>query len=211
MFLDKVVDMPVGVSGKLWFIRSCSSSTRSWRRGLISCGVDSVQRYRAGGRVHRDTASIIRCIYWRAWGSGGTRASSHPSAPLLPPLLPSAAPLLPTTTTTTTWEGDNLNVVKSHFVWGVAWMADVACPIVCRPVWPACWVDTPDRSSSSSTRVVQDVWDVKRDELGVVPDEVVLALRDAASGSSVDDFWSIWSRSAELGLFRAYSQSWRSP
>ena len=30
-FLDKVVDMPVGVSGALWFIRSCSSSTRSWR------------------------------------------------------------------------------------------------------------------------------------------------------------------------------------
>ena len=27
--------------------------------------------------------------------------------------------------------------------------------------------------------------------LGVVPDEVVLALRDAASRSAVDDFWSI--------------------
>ena len=37
-YLDKVVDMPVGVSGKLWFLRSCSSSTRSWRRGLMSCG-----------------------------------------------------------------------------------------------------------------------------------------------------------------------------
>ena len=48
---------------------------------------------------------------------------------------------------------------------------------------------------------------LKRDELGVVPDEVVLALRDAASRSSVDDFWSIWSRSAELGLFRAYSRA----
>ena len=47
-----------------------------------------------------------------------------------------------------------------------AWMADVACPIVCQPIWPACWLDTPDRSSSSSTRVVQDVWDVYRDELG---------------------------------------------
>ena len=32
--------MPVGVSGTLWFISSCSSSTRSWRRGLMSCGVD---------------------------------------------------------------------------------------------------------------------------------------------------------------------------
>ena len=88
-----------------------------------------------------------------------------------------------------------------------AWMADVACPVVCQPVWPACWLDTPDRSSSSSTRVVQDVWDVYRNELGVVPEEVVLALRDAASRSSVDDFWSIWSRNDDLGLFRDYSKA----
>ena len=47
---------------------------------------------------------------------------------------------------------------------------------------------TPDRSSSSSSRVVQDVWDIYRDVLGVVPDDVVLALRDAASRSAVDDF-----------------------
>ena len=88
-----------------------------------------------------------------------------------------------------------------------AWLADVACPVVCQPVWPACWLDIPDRSSSSSCRVVQDVWDVDRDELGMVPDDVVLALRDAASRSSVDDFWSIWSRSAEDGSFRAYSRA----
>ena len=54
-----------------------------------------------------------------------------------------------------------------------AWLADVACPVVCQLVWPACWLDTPDRSSSSSSRVVQDVWDVHRDELEVVPDDVV--------------------------------------
>ena len=88
-----------------------------------------------------------------------------------------------------------------------AWMADVACPVVCRPIWPACWLNTPDRSSSSSTRVVQDVWDVFRNELGLVPEEVVLALRDAVSRSSVDDFWSTWSRSAELGFCRAYSRA----
>ena len=72
-----------------------------------------------------------------------------------------------------------------------AWMADVACPVACEPIWPACWLNTPDRSSSSSSRAVQDVWGVYRDELEVVPDEVVLALRDAVSRSSVDDFWSI--------------------
>ena len=85
-----------------------------------------------------------------------------------------------------------------------AWMADVYCPVACQPLWPACWLDTLDRSSSSSSRLVQDVWDVCRDVLGVVPDEVVLALRDAASRSAVDDLWSIWSKNAEAGLFRAY-------
>ena len=84
-------------------------------------------------------------------------------------------------------------------------MADVACPVACQPIWLACWLDTPDRSSSSSSRIVQDVWDVYRDVLGVVPDEVVRALRDAASRSAVDDFWSIWSKNTEAGLFRAYA------
>ena len=43
-----------------------------------------------------------------------------------------------------------------------------------------------------------------RDELGVVCADVVLALRDAVSWSSVNGFWSIWSQNAEAGLFRAY-------
>ena len=41
--------------------------------------------------------------------------------------------------------------------------------------------------------------------LGVVPDEVVRALRDAVTSSAVDDFWSFWSNNAEAGLFRAYT------
>ena len=82
-----------------------------------------------------------------------------------------------------------------------AWVPDVDCPVACQPIWPACWLDTPDRSSSSSTRVVQDVWDVFWEELGVVPNDVVLALRDAVSRSSVDDFWSIWSSNAEAVFF----------
>ena len=86
-----------------------------------------------------------------------------------------------------------------------AWIADVACPVACQPICLACWLDTPDRSSSSSTRVVQDVWDIYREELGVVPEDVILALRDAVSRSSVDDFWSIWSCNAEAASFRAYS------
>ena len=37
----------------------------SWVDGWIFWG--PVHRYRAGGRVHRDTAPIIRCIQERAW------------------------------------------------------------------------------------------------------------------------------------------------
>ena len=77
------------------------------------------------------------------------------------------------------------------FVLMPGWLT-FACPIACQPLWPACWLDTLDRSSSSSTRDVQDVWDVFRDEFEVVPDDVVLALRDAASRFYVDDFWTIW-------------------
>ena len=36
-----------------------------------------------------------------------------------------------------------------------AWLADVACPMVCQPIWLACWLGTPDRSSSSAAHVVQ--------------------------------------------------------
>ena len=72
-------------------------------------------------------------------------------------------------------------------------MADVACPVVCQPIWPACWLDTPPRRLLELSRTFG------------IPEEVVLALRDAVSRSSVDDFWSIRSRSAEDGLFRAYS------
>ena len=101
------------------------------------------------------------------------------------------------------WLSPHSSVVANFRI--SAWTADIACPVACLPIWPACWLDTPDRSSSSSTRMVQDVWDVYREELGMVPEEVVMALRGAVSRFSVDDFWSIWSSHAEAGLFRAYS------
>ena len=85
-----------------------------------------------------------------------------------------------------------------------AWMADVACPVVCQPLWPACWLDTPGRSSSSSSRIVQDVWGIYQDVVGVVHD-VILALKDVVSRSAVNEFWSIWSTNAEAGSFRAYT------
>ena len=91
-----------------------------------------------------------------------------------------------------------------------AWMADVACPVACQPIWPACWLDNHDRSSSSSSRLVQDVWDVYREELGVVPNDVVLALRDAVSRSAVDDFRSFWSSKCGGRFISGLCSCWRS-
>ena len=80
----------------------------------------------------------------------------------------------------------------------------MSCPIATQPVWPACWIDTPDRSSSSSSKAVQDIWDIFREDLGVLLPDLISALRDAFVRNSVDDFWNAWSKGAEVGLFRAY-------
>ena len=88
------------------------------------------------------------------------------------------------------------------------WTADVAYPVVCQPILPACWIDTHDRSSSSVARAVQDAWDVYGDELGVVPLDIVLALRDAVSRSCVHDFLTLWSKSAEGWSFWSVVSGW---
>ena len=62
------------------------------------------------------------------------------------------------------------------------------------------------RSSSSASRVVQDVRDVYLGmSLGWLLMRLCLLLGIRFSRSSVDDFWSLWSKSAELAsFFRAY-------
>ena len=87
------------------------------------------------------------------------------------------------------------------------WTAEVSCPVATQPVRRACWIDSPDRSSSSLSRAVQDVWDISWEELGVVPPDVGLARRDAFGRSDLDDFWSVWSKNAEAGLFSAYRRA----
>ena len=84
------------------------------------------------------------------------------------------------------------------------WTAEVSCPRVTQPVWPACWIDTPDRSSSSTSEVVQDIWDVYREEMGTVPP---LALRSAIDANCIDRFRSVWSASAEAKFLGAYRRA----
>ena len=87
-----------------------------------------------------------------------------------------------------------------------SWTAEVSCPVATQPVWPAWLIDTPDSATSSLFRAVQDAWDVKREELGVVPPDMVLALRDAFDMSDVDDFLDCLEQECRgRSLFGAYS------
>ena len=100
------------------------------------------------------------------------------------------------------WFTPHFSVVARFYIGG--WLADTACLKVCQPVWPACWIDTPDRSSSSVARVVQDVRDVYRDELGVVPSDVLLALRMRSLGLLLMIFGLSGARVLRPVFFRAY-------
>ena len=76
----------------------------------------------------------------------------------------------------------HLSVVFSLMIL-IGWSADISRARIVCPASLACIVGWTLRIGLPRryARVVQDVWDVYREELGVVPAEEVLALRDAVS------------------------------
>ena len=53
-----------------------------------------------------------------------------------------------------------------------SWDATVERARIHSPLWPACWLNCPDRSRSSQSHEVQNIWDVYIREVGFVPCEV---------------------------------------
>ena len=84
-----------------------------------------------------------------------------------------------------------------------AWDATVNMASVYSPLWPACWVECPDRSRRSPSPAVQNIWDVYIQEVSFVPREVREQLFTACDTTDVDASWRIWSRAAEASLARA--------
>ena len=72
------------------------------------------------------------------------------------------------------------------------------------PLWPACWLQYPDRSRSSPSHEVQNIWDVYIQEVGFVPFAVREQLFRLCNSPDVDSSWLLWSREAEASLARAY-------
>ena len=63
-------------------------------------------------------------------------------------------------------------------------------------------MNSPDRSASSTSKVVQAIWDTYREELGTVPPDLKLALRSAFDRNCVDEFRNVWG-GAEAGVLRS--------
>ena len=72
------------------------------------------------------------------------------------------------------------------------------------PLWPACWLQFPDRSRSSTSQEVRDIWDVYIREVGFVPLAVREQLFRLCNSTDVDSSWLLWSKEAEASLARAY-------
>ena len=64
-------------------------------------------------------------------------------------------------------------------------------------LWPACWVECPDRSRRSLSPAVQNIWDV------YIQGEVREQLFTACDTTDVDAAWRIWRRESEASLARA--------
>ena len=84
-----------------------------------------------------------------------------------------------------------------------AWDATSDRARVYSPLWPACWLDCPDRSRRSPSHAVQNIRDVYIQEVGFVP-RVREKLFTACNSPDVDASWLLWSREAEASLARAY-------
>ena len=88
------------------------------------------------------------------------------------------------------------------------WTAEVSTLSVSQPLWPAWWVDTPDRSSSSNSQVVQDNLGYLLGGAWSSSSPILFTLFELLSiGVVWMIFWDAWSAGAEAGLLRAHHRS----
>ena len=70
-----------------------------------------------------------------------------------------------------------------------SWDATVERARIHSPFWPACWLTCPDRSRSSRSHEVQNIWDVYIREVGFVLCEVREQLFRLCNSPDVDSSW----------------------
>ena len=81
-------------------------------------------------------------------------------------------------------------------------------PVSTSPLWPASWVAAVDKTGTSKSAVVRDIWEIYDKALEVIPVNHMLAINTALSKRSTDVAWAAWSASAEEAPANAFHLGW---
>ena len=136
----------------------------------------------------------------KVWAStGGTRRDFILGCPLAAAALDSC------------WVDDS-RWIQPHFAvvasfQRVRWSVEVTQPCRVTPLWPAFWVLAVDRTRSSRSVEVRDIWDVYVHVLQFIPGGDADRINSALLDRDIDLAWEAWSAAAERSLATAMREA----
>ena len=90
---------------------------------------------------------------------------------------------------------------------GNRWSAKVTQPCRVTPLWPASWVSAVDKSRSSRSAEVRDIWDIYDRVLQFMPGDDAGGIDSALIDRDFDLAWDTWSTAAECALATAFREA----
>ena len=84
------------------------------------------------------------------------------------------------------------------------WSAKVTQPCRVTPLWPASWASAADKSRSSWSAEVRDIWDIYDHVLQFIPGDDAGGIDGALIDRDADLAWETWSTAAECALATAF-------
>ena len=104
---------------------------------------------------------------------------------------------------------DGSRGIQPHFAvvasfQGDRWSAKVTQPCRVTPLWPASWVSALDKSRSSRSAEVREIWDIYDRVLQFIPGDDAGGIDGALIDRDVDLAWETWSTAAECALATAF-------
>ena len=93
------------------------------------------------------------------------------------------------------WIQPHLSVCASFVA--ARWSGKVIQPVRVSPLWPASWVSVVDKTRTSRSAEVRDIWEIYDKCLEFLPIGSAVAIDDALAGRDVHLAWTVWSTAAE--------------
>ena len=72
------------------------------------------------------------------------------------------------------------------------------------PLWPASWVAAVEKTRTSKSAQVREIWEVYDKTLEFIPVNLAIAIRDALVERDASAAWTAWSNAAEIALSHAF-------